>query len=174
MANIITVFFSVFLGLSTPSADSIMEDQQDPVTTFYLIRHAEKDRTDSSNRNPDLKREGLARAKKWAEVLKSVDFDAIYSTDYQRTLQTAKPLADLNKLEILKYDAGKLFDESFENDTKGKTVLVVGHSNTTPQFANAILGEKKYADLDDSENGALFIVQVFADGSRASQVLYIN
>ncbi|TRO65312.1 SixA phosphatase family protein [Christiangramia sabulilitoris] len=174
MPNIIAIFFSLILGISNPSEVKNTENQQEPVSTYYLIRHAEKDRTDSSNRNPDLKREGLARAKKWAEVLKSVDFDAIYSTDYKRTLQTAKPLADHNQLEILKYDAGKLFEESFENDTKGKTVLVVGHSNTTPQFVNAILGEKKYADLDDSENGALFIVQVMADGSSHSQVLYIN
>ena len=89
-------------------------------------------------------------------------------------MQTAKPLADLNKLEIMKYDASKLFDSNFEKATKGNTVLVVGHSNTTPQFANAILGEKKYEDLDDSENGALFIVQVMEDGTTLSQVIYIN
>ncbi|MBT8296219.1 MAG: histidine phosphatase family protein [Gramella sp.] len=174
MANIITIFFSLILGMSSLSEDINIPLQQEPVSTYYLIRHAEKDRSDSSNRNPDLKKEGLARAKKWAEVLQEVDFDAIYSTNYHRTMQTAKPLADLNKLEIMQYDAGKLFDENFANATVGKTVLVVGHSNTTPQFANAIIGEKKYEDIDDLENGALFIVQLFADGSTISKVLYIN
>jgi len=174
MANIITIFFSLVLGFTNPSEEIKMEVQQEPVTTYYLIRHAEKDRSDSSNRNPDLKKEGLDRAKKWAEVLKDIEFDAVYSTDYNRTMQTAKPLADQNKLEIIKYDASKLFDSNFENGTKGKTVVVVGHSNTTPQFTNAILGEKKYENLDDSENGALFIVQLMEDGTTLSQVIYIN
>ena len=174
MANIITIFFSLILGMSSPADKINMPLQQEPVSTYYLIRHAEKDRSDTSNRNPNLKKEGLARAKRWAEVLKSVDFDAIYSTNYLRTMQTAKPLADHNKLEIMQYDAGKLFNEDFAKATGGKTVLVVGHSNTTPQFANAIIGEKKYEDIDDLENGALFIVQLFADGSTISKVLYIN
>ncbi|SDS17839.1 SixA phosphatase family protein [Christiangramia echinicola] len=174
MANFITIFFSLILGVTNPSEEKKTEIQQEPVSTYYLIRHAEKDRSDSSNRNPNLKKEGLERAKKWAEVLKDIDLDAVYSTDYNRTMQTAKPLADLNKLNIIKYDASKLFDENFEKATKGKTVLVVGHSNTTPQFANAILGEKKYEDLDDSENGALLIVQIMEDGTTLSQVIYIN
>ena len=174
MANIITIFFSLILGVTNPSDELKMEVQQEPVSTYYLIRHAEKDRSDSSNRNPDLKKEGLDRAKKWAEVLKDIDFDAVYSTDYNRTIQTAKPLADLKKLEIMKYNASKLFAPNFEKATKGKTIMIVGHSNTTPQFANAILGEKKYENLDDSENGALFIVQVMEDNSVLSQVIYIN
>lgn len=174
MANFITIFFSLILGVTNPSDEKMAEIQQEPVSTYYLIRHAEKDRSDSSNRNPNLKKEGLERAKKWAEVLKDIDLDAVYSTDYNRTMQTAKPLADLNKLNIIKYHASKLFDENFEKATKGKTVLVVGHSNTTPQFANAILGEKKYEDLDDSENGALLIVQIMEDGTTLSQVIYIN
>ncbi|GAA4319619.1 hypothetical protein GCM10023115_46190 [Pontixanthobacter gangjinensis] len=174
MANVITILFSLILGVSNPSEDKPVNPVQNPVSTYYLIRHAEKDRSDSSNRNSDLTRKGLERAKKWAEVFKDIDFDAVYSTDYKRTMQTAQPTADLNKLEIIKYDPKNLFDEAFEKSTAGKTVLVVGHSNTTPQFANAILAEKKYEDIDDKENGALFIVQVFADGSTQSQVLYIN
>ena len=174
MANIITIMFSVFLGIITPSEEIKVKTEQDPAATYYLIRHAEKDRSDASNRNPNLTEEGAKRAKKWAEVFKDVDFDAIYSTDYNRTLQTAEPTADQKKLEIIKYDPKNIFDKNFEKSTAGKTVLVVGHSNTTPQFANAILAEKKYEDIDDSENGALFIVQIFADGSTKSQVLYIN
>ena len=40
----------------------------------------------------------------------------------------------------------------------GKTVLVVGHSNTTPQFVNAILGTKQYTDIQDDNNVNLYIV----------------
>ena len=40
----------------------------------------------------------------------------------------------------------------------GKTVLVVGHSNTTPQFVNAILGSGRYSDIQDDNNANLYIV----------------
>ena len=72
------------------------------------------------------------------------------------------------------YDASKLNDEDFQKKTKGKTVLVVGHSNTNPQFVNYILEEEKYEDIPDEESGSLFIVSVSPDGKKHSQVLYIN
>lgn len=174
MVNILTIFFSVILGFTTPSEEMEINEPQDSISTYYLIRHAEKDRSDAGNHNPDLTPEGAARAEKWAEALKDIKFDAVYSTNYNRTKQTAQPLAAHNKLEISSYDPRNLYDENFKKATSGKTVMIVGHSNTTPHFANAILGQKKYQDMDDSENGALFIVQVQPDGSATSQVIYIN
>ncbi|SDR66479.1 phosphoglycerate mutase family protein [Gramella sp. MAR_2010_147] len=174
MANIITLFFSIILSFGSNTEQQIPKPSNDSVTTFYLIRHAEKDRTNSENHDPALTENGLMRAINWAKVLKEVEFDAIYSTNYKRTIQTAKPLADLNKLEILQYDPAKLYDSNFQKTTSGRTVLVVGHSNTTPQFVNKILNKKQYENIDDSENGALFIVQVLEDGTVLSQMIYIN
>ena len=48
-------------------------------TTYYLIRHAEKDRTDKTNRNPNLNSNGLERAKKWAEHFKNIDLTIVLS-----------------------------------------------------------------------------------------------
>lgn len=174
MTKFLLLFTSLILGCANPSEKMNSNNQEKNITTYYLIRHAEKDRSEEGNRNPDLTEEGKARADKWAEVLKDVQFDAVYSTDYNRTRQTATPLAKQNALDIQVYDAKKLYNEDFKKATTGKTVMIVGHSNTTPQFANAIIGKKKYQDIDDKENGALFIVQVNPDGSSSSQVLYIN
>ncbi|MCL7763820.1 histidine phosphatase family protein [Polaribacter sp. Z014] len=135
----------------------------DETTTYYLIRHAEKDRTDKTNRNPDLNKNGQERANKWADRFKSVNFDAIYSTNYNRTLQTATPTAKSKNLEILKYNPNKMYDSIFQQETKGKTVLVVGHSNTTPSFVNKIIEEKKYEDIDDHNNANLYIVTILGD-----------
>ena len=63
-------------------------------STFYFIRHAEKDRSDKENRNPTLTQDGLFRAVKWSLVMKNMEFDAVYSTDYNRTKQTAQPTAE--------------------------------------------------------------------------------
>ncbi|MFK8060978.1 MAG: histidine phosphatase family protein [Polaribacter sp.] len=135
----------------------------DETTTYYLIRHAEKDRTDKTNKNPNLNDKGQERAKKWAAYFKNINFDAVYSTKYNRTMQTAKPTAESHSLEILNYNPRKMYDSIFQIDTKGKTILVVGHSNTTPVFANKILGEKKYENMDDHDNASLYIVTVSGD-----------
>lgn len=146
---------------------------QNEATTYYLIRHAEKDRTDKTNRNPDLKEKGLERAKHWAEVFKNIDFDLVYSTNYNRTKQTATPTAKGKNLELAFYNPRKMFDLDFQKATKGKTVLVVGHSNTTPFFANKILGKDTYKQIDDHNNSNLYIVTLTKD-SKTSVLLKID
>lgn len=144
------------------------------VTTYYFIRHAEKDTSNPTNKDPELTKEGLKRAEKWAEVFKEIPFDLIYSSDFKRTRSTAKRVADSQKKEVLTYSASRLNDPNFQKNTRGKTVLVVGHSNSNPEFVNYILEEKRYKDIDDKESGSLFIVTVLPDGTKTSQVLYIN
>ena len=50
----------------------------------------------------------------------------------------------------------------------------MGHSNTTPMFVNDILGDSIYENIDDSQNGALFIVEILPNGKMTHKVLYIN
>ena len=142
-------------------------------TTYYLIRHAEKDRSDKSNRNPKLTEAGLQRAEKWAKTLKDIKFDAVYSTDYNRTKETATPTAKANNLELKFYDPRDMKMAQFMKKTKGKTVLIVGHSNTTPMFTNGLLGEKKYDMIADDNNSNLYIVTI-SDDAKSSTVLVVN
>lgn len=155
-----------------PSCAEKTEKKED-VSTYYLIRHAEKDRTDSSNHNPNLTDIGLIRAENWAKHFKDIKFDAVYSTDYNRTKQTATPTAEANNLEIQFYNPSDLKIEAFMEKTKGKTVLVVGHSNTTPKFANGLLGEDKYDDMADDFNGGLYKVTI-TKNSKTSEELVVN
>lgn len=144
------------------------------VTTYYFIRHAEKDRTDKTDRDPHLIDIGLERAEQWNAILANIKFDAVYSTNYNRTKETAQPTATKNNLEITLYDPRGIDNaEGFLNDTKGKTVLVVGHSNTTPAFVNAVIKQKKYQDIDDNNNGNIYIVTII-DGKISDTVLTIN
>ena len=142
-------------------------------TTYYLIRHAEKDRSDKENRNPHLTETGKKRAQNWAKALKDVKFDAVYSTDYNRTKETATPTAKANKVELTLYDPRNMDPKKFMKETKGKTVLIVGHSNTTPMFANALLGEKKYDMMDDNDNASLYKVVVTKD-SKTTEVSKVD
>ena len=145
----------------------------DETTTYYLIRHAEKDRTNTTNKNPNLNSDGVIRAEKWAKNFENIKLDAVYSTDYNRTQQTAAPTAKSKDLIVQSYNSSKMYDSIFKKNTKGKTILVVGHSNTTPVFANAILGQKKYKNMADNDNASLYIVTVVND-KKSSEIKKVN
>ncbi|WP_405566783.1 SixA phosphatase family protein [Polaribacter sp. Asnod6-C07] len=142
-------------------------------TTYYLIRHSEKDRTNMMNANPHLNFEGEKRAQKWSNYFADIKLDAVYSTKYFRTVETATPTAKTKELDIKYYDPSFLFDSIFQVETHGKTVLVVGHSNTTPSFANKILGEEVYQNMDDNDNGSLYKVTVKGN-EKTKQIIKVN
>ena len=128
---------------------------QEKTTTIYFIRHAEK--VDSS-KNPDLSTLGLDRAVHWSEIFSVIPFDAIYSTDFIRTKQTAAPTATNRKIDITLYDAKNINFYKFKADNLGKTVLVVGHSNTIPDFVNKLINQDVYPTIEDATFGNLYIV----------------
>lgn len=140
-------------------------------TTFYLIRHTEKDLTIKSD--PPLTQTGQYRAKKWAEVFSAIKVDAVYSTDTIRTRDTAKPTAVAQNKEIAIYSHRDFDFDGLIEKHKGETVVIVGHSNTTPNFANGLLGEDKYEEMDESQYSRLYQV-VINDEARHGQILLIN
>ncbi len=142
-------------------------------TTYYLIRHAEKLRTNPSESDPDLSAIGILRAHKWNEVFKYIAFDEIYSTNYKRTINTSKPIADKHQLTIKTYNSKTIDYKLFKESTQYKTVLIVGHSNTIPDFVNALIEDKKYVEIDDSNNSNLYIVTI-KNGHIAHVLIHIN
>lgn len=143
----------------------IPENKEAQKTTYYFVRHAEKDTTNPKDSDPELTEEGIRRANYLADYFADKDLDLFYSTDYSRTIQTLIPIIHEYKGEILSYDAKKdtLFTKEFWKETYGKNVIVVGHSNTNPRFVNEILSEHKYEDLDESNYDVFFKVEIDKD-----------
>ncbi len=137
------------------------------VSNYYLIRHAEKDRADSNNSNPGLTEKGHQRALHWGTVFEKIELDAIYTTNYLRTIHTAMPTADNKGLVLHYYDPRNLNSAEFKAITKGKNILIVGHSNTTPEFANAILGEEKFGPMPDHVNSYLYVITCIGQKTSA-------
>ena len=131
---------------------------QNNTSTYYFIRHGEK--IDNSQ-NPDLSKSGHERAIMWNDLFADIQFDAIYSTDYKRTIQTVSPTALSKNISITKYNPKAT--ETFKEDNLGKKVLIVGHSNTIPSFVNQIIGQKIYSDIEDDVFGNLYIVTLLDD-----------
>ncbi len=159
MQKYLLLFLVVILCFSCKSDKKEEPNQEVETTVYYLIRHAEKNRSIKSD-NPELTEKGIGRANSWATHFESIDLDYIYSTSYKRTQQTVLPTALDKDLVVQNYDTKNLYDRIFKDKTKGKTTLIVGHSNTTPAFVNTILGKQEYQQIDDKDNGKLFIVTI--------------
>ena len=136
------------------------EKPSDDCSKIFLIRHAEKVRTDKSDRDPDLNNKGLIRAETWKEYFFDKDISKIYSTNYKRTVKTVKPLAENNSLEILIYSSDDIIYKDFINSSEGENTVVVGHSNTIPEFVNNLINEDYYDQIDDLTNSNLYIVSL--------------
>lgn len=156
--------------------EKIIIEQQNTnpvISTFYFIRHAEKDRNDPENKDPELNQEGLGRAIRWERVFSEIPLTTVYSTDYERTKMTAAPTAVSKDLVVKTYDPASLDIQEFKNSNLGTDVLIVGHSNTIPEFVNKMIDENKYKDLDDYDNSSLFIVRII-DGKATDMRLKMD
>jgi len=138
--------------------------QKTAITTFILVRHAEK--VVDGTKDPELKPEGIERAKQLAAILRETKVDAIYSTDFKRTKNTVLPYATAKNLSVNVYEAFK--ETEIENMLKkhaGGTVLVSGHSNNIPWIANRLLGKEEYGDFADDDYGNILIISVVEKGN---------
>jgi broad specificity phosphatase PhoE len=135
-----------------------------PVTTVILVRHAEK-KIEPNNPDPDLSPEGVERASEIARMFGESGVNAIYATQFKRTQQTVKPLADRTALPITLLDSkqtGQLV-EQIQTELRGKTIFVAGHSNTVPAIVSTLSGDS-YPEIPETEYDNLFIVTIYRFG----------
>lgn len=130
----------------------------EPVATFILVRHAEK----VIGKKPALTPAGEERAERLAFILERVELDAVFTSPTKRTEMTATPTAKSHGLDVNYYDPSLL--QEFAKDLKrlyhGKTVLVVGHSNTTPALANYLAGTDKHPRFDELDYSNYYVVTI--------------
>jgi len=151
------------------SVSDIILAQKRSETTIILIRHAEKD---TAATNPGLSVAGKARAEKLLKKFKKLKVDEMYSTPYKRTTETLTPWAQKKHLTIKNYDAGNIKAFAAELKTrKGKTIVVAGHSNTTPALVNLLLGSEKYKPLDDSVYTKIWLLIISDDGTITEKTM---
>jgi broad specificity phosphatase PhoE len=116
--------------------------QKSDLFTIYLVRHSEKDLASKNEADPPLTKCGKQRSESLSTFLNDVKLNAIYSTDYNRTLNTALPTANSKELKIIKYSPRDLVGLSKLLLDAKKDALVVGHSNTTGVLAGLLVGEE--------------------------------
>ncbi|OEK00803.1 hypothetical protein BFP97_04450 [Roseivirga sp. 4D4] len=152
------------------SALAINVNAQTDVTTFILVRHAEKSKDDP--RDPSLSEEGIKRAESLNKILMQADIAALYSTPYKRTKSTVQPIADAKGLEINIYDPRSAdFLKDIMEKHKGKTVVISGHSNTTPLVANLLTGSDQFKQLSEDDYSKIYMVSVSEIGKGTATIL---
>jgi broad specificity phosphatase PhoE len=164
-----TPLFLVLIALISCNEKSNQQteesDRKSDLTTIYLIRHAEK----QTGSNPSLTEKGVKRAESWTEYFFLKDVDHILSSDYNRTRQTASPLAKSKSKEVEIYNVKSLTGEDLLEKYRGETVVLFGHSNTIHQYANDLQSEETFEELNESVYNKFIIVRVDANGKANAQ-----
>ena len=135
-----------------------------PVTTVILVRHAEK-KIEPENPDPDLAPEGFDRAREIAREFGDSGINAIYATQYKRTQQTVKPLADRTGVAVNLLNANQTDElvNRIQTAHRGQTVFIAGHNNTVPAIVSTLSNEN-YPVIPESEYDNLYIVTIYRFG----------
>lgn len=146
MKSTLLLLSSLLFGCYAHAADNY---------TIYLVRHAEKL---ADSQDPNLTACGKQRAQQLATILSRTNITTIYSTSYQRTMQTAQPLAKLQHSAIKHYNPRYLEQLSVQIKRNRENTLIVGHSNTTPKLVE-LFTKQKVTPLTDKDYQYLYQIQ---------------
>ena len=147
-----TIGFIVSLALGLLSAPCMADAQH----VVFLVRHAEQA---SGSDDPPLTEAGQRRAKALVAVLKDAGLTAIYVSEFQRTMQTAEPLAQALQLEptrLPRRDIEGLLERLRTQHAEGR-VLIVSHALTIPHVLKAF-GHPEEVMIQREEYDRLFVI----------------
>jgi phosphohistidine phosphatase SixA len=135
------------------------------VRTIFFVRHADKVSDDT---DAPLSDAGHLRAQCLANTLADAHIEQIFTSDLQRTQQTAAPLAEKLHLKPVAIPLSQM-EKLIEAIRAGKAenVLVVWHDQTLPKILRA-LGAPEITPIAHTEYDRFFILTLAA-GKNHSQ-----
>ncbi len=155
--TVVIIYTAIAVGLAW-----FFESQA--TTTVIFVRHAEKAAEPADD--PGLSPAGERRVAELTRQLVDADViagvDAVYSTPFRRTEQTARPIAEALDLPLYSYDVAdtEAIMEYIVREHKGKIILVVGHSNTLPALIGNMGASKRVPPIDEDEYDNIYIISI--------------
>ena len=131
-------------------------------TVVIVVRHAETDAV--ADPDPGLSVDGRERAARLARMLSQArpvrGIDAIFTSEFRRTQQTATPLSETLALPVNVVPAAtwSTLPRKITREHRGEYVLVTGSTNTIPGLIEALSDEE--VTIREDEYDAMFIVFV--------------
>ena len=165
------LFLSLFLF-----AGEISAQQETAVTKIYIVRHAERGKLVSGG-DPPLNEAGKTRAGDLLRTLKDNGIQKIYVSQYLRTQMTADSLRIVLGIDTVHYTADTLCDDLINSIMQhrdfGKTILIIGHSNTVPKIIRK-LGVLDYPqeNIPDNVFDDLFLVTYKNEKAKVKKMKY--
>jgi broad specificity phosphatase PhoE len=158
------VFIMLFAVLGAVVLFAYFSTFERPMTTIILVRHAEKN-IEPANPDPDLSPAGQARAQELARMFGDAGIKAIYATQYKRTQQTVKPLADKLGVPATTVEAKNTAElvKQIRAQHNGDVVFIAGHNNTVPEII-AALGGPQLSIIPETEFDNLYVVTIYRVG----------
>jgi broad specificity phosphatase PhoE len=129
-------------------------------TTVWIVRHAEKDTAFVNRQDPDLTATGQQRALDLATYLQNEAVVKVFSTDTKRTRQTANHVKA--PLEVYNPKNLTALLDLIPQNANGKSVLIVGHSNTVLETIEALGGKRPVTLLTDDDYDYIFKIELEA------------
>ena len=138
-------------------------------TNIWVVRHAEKDKSNPAEKNPDLSEDGEIRAGDLAKYLKKVNIDVAFSTATKRTHQTLDSVV-ISKVIDYK-DIPSLVSE-VKKSYLGKTIIIAGHSNTVLEIVEAFGAKRPKKELTEDDYDYIFHVTLKNDKAKVKMDQY--
>lgn len=124
----------------------------------YIVRHAEK--SDDPPNDPHLTYAGGRRAEALATLLNDKRIKAIYSTQTNRTIETAMPFSQSSGIPIQYYKNDTLAKFLYRVLDSGNNTLIVGHSNSVIRMIDDLQLKHVIREIPDNDYDNLFIIQL--------------
>ncbi|MEY2539261.1 MAG: hypothetical protein QOG67_3001 [Verrucomicrobiota bacterium] len=138
-------FFFLLACASVASAQPIV----------VIVRHAEK--ASNGGNDPELSPAGQFRADALASMLKDSGITAIFTTEFNRTQETAAPTAKSIGITPTVVPAKEVATLVSKLHELNGNALVVGHGNTIPDLVKA-LGIDAAVNISEDDYTEFFIV----------------
>lgn len=156
-------FFFLFISFS------ITQIALAQTTEIWIVRHAEKDKSNPEDKDPNLSEEGKIRAGDLAKYLKRENFDVAFATSTKRTHQT---LDSLIIKKVIDYKDAKGLADTVLKNYAGKTVIIAGHSNTVLEIIEAFGAKRPKEMLTEDDYDYIFHLSIKGDKAKVKMNEY--
>ncbi|MBM3907675.1 MAG: histidine phosphatase family protein [Gemmatimonadetes bacterium] len=147
---------------------SVSDAQAGPDKLVFIVRHAEK--ANATDPDVSLSDAGRARARALEAALRDASVTDVLVTPRKRTHETASAVVAARQLtaHVVPFGANTAEHAALVaaavRAATGRSVLVVGHSNTVTHII-AALGGPRLPELCDPQYAGLYIMRVPVDGA---------
>lgn len=136
--------------------------------TIVLVRHAERDASGADAVSPA----GRRRADLLARMYRQSGVSAVFTSAFNRTKQTARPLAQAIGITPIELN-GTVTENRNKILGAGPLSVVVGHSDSVPELI-AALGGPAGLEIDEAEFDLMFVLTVTPGAASLVEFRYVS